>query len=107
MRLILVLGDQLSDDLSALRDADFSRDIVVMAEVMAEGTYVPHHPQKIALVLTAMRKFAATLQALPLPLRVLPDDRFICAPEVFAAWAASRKSLRMEWFYRDMRRRTG
>src|SRR3989338_2164086 len=63
MRLILVLGDQLSDDLSALRDADFSRDIVVMAEVMAEGTYVPHHPQKIALVLTAMRKFAASLQA--------------------------------------------
>ena len=53
MRLILVLGDQLSDDLSALRLADPTQDVVVMAEVMAEGTYVPHHPQKIGLVLTA------------------------------------------------------
>ncbi|MGO4854531.1 cryptochrome/photolyase family protein [Phaeovulum sp. W22_SRMD_FR3] len=158
MRLILVLGDQLSDDLAALRQADPARDLIVMAEVMEEGSYVPHHPQKIALVLTAMRKFAARLRGqgfrvayaalddpetgpslpaevirrmaetgaeevlvttpgdwrllaslrdLPLPLRFLPDDRFLCPPEVFTAWASERKSLRMEWFYRDMRRRTG
>ena len=158
MRLILVLGDQLSDDLSALRIADPAQDVVVRAEVMAEGTYVPHHPQKIGLVLTAMRKFAtrlrargftvayarlddpetapsipaellrrmaetgaegivattpgdwrllAALQDMPVPLRLLPDDRFLCPPELFAAWAAARKTLRMEWFYRDMRRRTG
>ncbi|MCE8421541.1 cryptochrome/photolyase family protein, partial [Rhodovulum sulfidophilum] len=36
-RLILVLGDQLSDDLPALRAADPSADLVVMAEVMEEG----------------------------------------------------------------------
>ena len=36
-RLVLVLGDQLSDDLSALRAADKDRDVVVMAEVMAEA----------------------------------------------------------------------
>ncbi len=158
MRLILVLGDQLSPDLSSLRQADPSQDVVVMAEVMAEATAVPHHPQKIALVLTAMRKFATSLRAngfrvlysklddpdtgpslptellrrmadtgaaeiivtspgdwrllqalqdAPLPIRLLPDDRFLCPPEVFAAWAEGRKSLRMEWFYRDMRRRTG
>ncbi len=34
-----------------------------MAEVMAEGTHVPHHPQKIALILSAMRHFAAELSA--------------------------------------------
>ena len=61
-RLVLVLGDQLSDDLSALRAADKDRDVVVMAEVMAEAEYVPHHPQKIALVLASMRKFAAHLR---------------------------------------------
>ncbi len=60
-RLILVLGDQLTDTVAALRAADPARDVVVMAEVMAEGTYVRHHPQKIALVLTAMRKFATHL----------------------------------------------
>ena len=60
-RLVLVLGDQLSEGLSALKAADPARDVVVMAEVLDEGTYVPHHPKKIALVLAAMRRFAAHL----------------------------------------------
>ena len=157
-RLILVLGDQLSQDVAALRAGDRDRDIVVMAEVMAEGTSVPHHPQKIALVLTAMRKFAqqlradgwrvaystlddpanshtivgellrradefvatdvlatkpgewrliAALEAAPLTLTLLPDDRFLCSEVEFAEWAAGRKQLRMEFFYREMRRKTG
>ena len=62
-RLILVLGDQLSPEMAALRAGDRARDIVVMAEVMAEATDVPHHPQKIALILSAMRHFAAELRA--------------------------------------------
>ena len=37
--------------------------LVVMAEVGAEARYVPHHPQKIALVLAAMRHFAGHLRA--------------------------------------------
>ena len=45
-RLILVLGDQLSDNLSALREAR-EGDVVVMAEVMDEASYVRHHPKKI------------------------------------------------------------
>jgi deoxyribodipyrimidine photolyase-related protein len=156
--LVLVLGDQLTPDLAALKAADRDRDVVVMAEVMGEGTSVPHHPQKIALILAAMRKFAAALTAegwrvqysrlddpgnsqtiqgellrrasacgatevlatkpgewrlvqdlqdLPLPVTMLPDDRFLCSEPEFAAWADGRKQLRMEWFYRDMRRKTG
>ncbi|MBB4212130.1 deoxyribodipyrimidine photolyase-related protein [Rhodothalassium salexigens DSM 2132] len=35
------------------------------------------------------------------------DDRFVCSPGDFARWAEGRKTLRMEYFYRDMRRRTG
>ena len=54
-RLILVLGDQLSLDMAALNAADKDRDVVVMAEVMEEGSYVPHHPKKIALILSGMR----------------------------------------------------
>ncbi len=156
-RLILILGDQLSPDIAALRCADITRDTVVMAEVMAEGTSVPHHPQKIVLILTAMRKFAAQLRSmgwrvlysdledpensqtitgellrravetgaqsvlatqcgewrlraaladLPLPVSQLPDDRFICSEAEFGLWAEGRKQLRMEYFYRDMRRKT-
>ena len=61
-RLILVLGDQLTPEVAALRAADKTRDVVIMAEVAAETSYVPHHPKKIALVLSAMRKFAARLE---------------------------------------------
>lgn len=40
-------------------------------------------------------------------LSVLPDSRFICSKTEFAQWASGRKQLRMEYFYRDMRRKTG
>jgi len=60
--LRLVLGDQLSDDLSALEDLDPQRDVVLMMEVTEETTYVLHHKQKIVLVLAAMRHFAAALR---------------------------------------------
>lgn len=43
----------------------------------------------------------------PVPLDILPDDRFLCSPGEFRAWAEGRKQLRMEYFYRDMRRKTG
>ena len=38
---------------------------------------------------------------------ILGDDRFFATPASFAAWAANRKQLRMEFFYRDMRRLSG
>jgi deoxyribodipyrimidine photolyase-related protein len=60
--LRIVLGDQLSLDLSALVDLDPGRDIVLMMEVAEEGTYVRHHKQKIVLVLSAMRHFAEALR---------------------------------------------
>ncbi|MBC7579762.1 MAG: cryptochrome/photolyase family protein [Tardiphaga sp.] len=60
--LRIVLGDQLSHSLSALNDLDPGRDVVLMMEVEQEGTYVPHHKQKIVLVLSAMRHFAEALR---------------------------------------------
>ncbi len=157
-RLILVLGDQLSSELSALRGGDPAKDVVVMAEVADETRYVPHHPKKIAFIFAAMRKFAQALreegwevlytrlddndnagsivgellrraeetgaqevlatepgewrliQALndaPLPVTLLDDTRFLASHATFEKWAEGRKQLRMEYFYRDMRRKTG
>lgn len=157
-RLILILGDQLSHSISALRAADKTRDVVVIAEVAEEGSYVPHHPKKVALILSAMRHFAQELQEdgwnvvytrlddpeaaksivgelmrraeehgttevitsqpgewrlikalgnAPLTLTQLPDDRFIASQPEFDEWAEGRKQLRMEYFYRQMRRKTG
>ena len=162
--LRLVLGDQISDGrLSSLRDLDPRRDVVLMAEVMSEASYVRHHKQKFALVFSGMRQLAdrlreagavvryvrlddpanthslngETLRALgdqpfervvvtepgewrlvrafdelahlaPVPVEVRPDDRFICSRAEFEAWAQDgRNELRMEFFYRLMRRRTG
>ncbi len=72
--LRLVLGDQLTATLSALRDLDPARDVVLLAEVRAETEYVPHHPQKIALVLSAMRHFAADLRARGVTVRYVALD---------------------------------
>jgi deoxyribodipyrimidine photolyase-related protein len=60
--LRVVLGDQLSRSLTALAGIDPSVDVVLMMEVAEESTYVPHHKQKIVLVLSAMRHFAADLR---------------------------------------------
>jgi deoxyribodipyrimidine photolyase-related protein len=49
----------------------------------------------------------ALATALPCPLDLLEDDRFIASIAEFRAWASGRKALRMEYFYRDMRRKTG
>ena len=157
-RLALVLGDQLSFELAALRDLDPERDAVLMAEVAEEATYVSHHPQKIALIFSAMRHFAEALrqrgwrvlysrlddphnsgsivgelqracadlgigevhacvcgewrlqqalQSSGLPLVWHEDDRFFCSRAAFAAWAKGKRQLRMEFFYREMRKRTG
>ena len=46
-------------------------------------------------------------ERLPVRTRILPDTRFVCPLTDFAQWAAGRRELRMEYFYRDMRRRTG
>lgn len=159
--LRVVLGDQLSDDLSSLRDLA-PGDVVLMAEVMDECTYVPHHSHKIVLVLSAMRHFAESLrgrgvavdyvrldapgntqslrgeviraaaehrvdqvvvtepgefrvladmrswpEGLGVPVEIRGDDRFLCSIGQFRDWAAGRKSLRLEFFYRDMRRGHG
>ena len=58
----LVLGDQLSRSLSGLADLDKERDVVLMAEVIEEVTYVRHHKRKVAFLFSAMRHFADELR---------------------------------------------
>lgn len=158
--LRLILGDQLSDRISALQDCSKLEDIILMCEVWNEATYVRHHQKKIAFLFSAMRHFAKDLQengyrveystldqddnvgsftgevaralkrhdinriivtfpgeyrvleemqawekAFGIPVEIRPDDRFLCSPEEFAAWAEGRKQLRMEYFYREMRKK--
>ena len=66
--LVLVLGDQLDAQSSALQDFDPAQDVVWMAEVAEESTHVWSAKQRIAVFLSAMRHFAHELQALGMPL---------------------------------------
>lgn len=45
--------------------------------------------------------------ALGVSFEVLDDTRFLATREEFDTWAEGRKQLRMEYFYRDMRRKYG
>lgn len=51
------------------------------------------------------RDLAAAAEAAGVPLEVRADRHFLCTREEFAAHAKGRKQLRMEFFYREMRRK--
>lgn len=42
-----------------------------------------------------------------LPIEIRDDDRFFATPAEFKSWAEPRKELRMEFFYREMRKKSG
>ena len=53
-------------------------------------------------LLSAFQLWAEDLEV---PVVLRDDDRFLCTTEEFAQWAEGRKQLRMEFFYREMRRK--
>jgi len=65
--LVIVLGDQLDAESSALQDFDATQDMVWMAEVAEESTHVWSAKQRIAVFLSAMRHFADHLRKQGLP----------------------------------------
>ncbi len=158
MTLRLILGDQLSHNVSSLEGAHPDTDTILMCEVWDEATYVKHHKKKIAFIFSAMRHFTEELRekgftvhytklddgdnagsfrgeverfcaehspekvivteaseyrvlddmkTWDVDLDIRSDNRFLCSPEKFAEWAEGRKQLRMEYFYREMRKEHG
>jgi deoxyribodipyrimidine photolyase-related protein len=77
-----------------------------LADAVAE-----HRPERIVVTEAGEWRVSEMIRSwrdlFGLPVDILPDDRFLCSHGEFAVWAAGRKQLRMEYFYRDMRRRTG
>jgi deoxyribodipyrimidine photolyase-related protein len=160
--LVLVLGDQLNLDSSALADFDPQQDAIWMAEVIEESTHVPSSQQRTTLFLSAMRHFAQTLKLKQWPvhythlddannagtlagelekailelkpqqlvmtapgewrvlqslravakqcklsLEVKDDTHFFSTVREFAEHAKGRTQLRQEFFYRELRQKTG
>ena len=160
--LVLILGDQLDDDASALTDFDPEQDAIWMAEVDEESTHVASSKQRTTVFLSAMRHHATHLRAKgwrviyselddayntgtlsgelekairttcperlimtapgewrvlqnlravarahQLHLEIRDDTHFFSTVRDFSQHMASRKSLRLEFFYREMRQQTG
>lgn len=158
--LVIVLGDQLDFQSSALQGFDTAQDAVWMAEVAQESTYVWSAKQRIAVFLSAMRHFAQSLRELGLPMdytrldapdnagtlalelgkaiarlqpaalvmsapgdwRVLQslravakehalalhlrdDTHFFSTVREFASYAQGKKQVRLEYWYRELRRK--
>ena len=156
----LILGDQLSESVSSLKDYNPDTDVILICEVWDEATYVKHHKKKIAFLFSAMRHFAEVLihkgynveytklndpnnagsfkgeakrilqkyaldriivthpgeyrvlqdirsleVELTIAVEIREDDRFLCNLNEFASWAKDRKQLRLEYFYREMRKK--
>ena len=71
-----------------------------------------HHPfERVVITEPGEWRLAQAFDDLahmaPVPVEIRPDDRFICSRRRFEAWAEGRAELRMEFFYREMRRETG
>ena len=60
--LCVILGDQLSPNISSLKGFKKKQDKILMMEVFNEAEYVNHHKKKLVLVFSAMRHFAKELQ---------------------------------------------
>ncbi len=54
-----------------------------------------------------LQQLRETVACAGVPLTIEPDRHFYCDVRAFAAWARTQPELRLEFFYREMRRRHG
>ncbi|MFZ5832466.1 MAG: cryptochrome/photolyase family protein [Planctomycetota bacterium] len=70
-----------------------------------------HKPKRLVLVepgeWRVREVFREAAREAKCELELRPDRHFLCTPEEFTEHAEGRKQLRMEFFYREMRRKTG
>lgn len=70
-----------------------------------------HAPENIRVTEAGEWRVKAMLDSwndrFDIPVTICPDDRFLASHAEFESWAGGLKQLRMEFFYRDMRRKSG
>lgn len=68
-------------------------------------------PERVIVTEASERRVLEAMQtwqeALGLPVDIREDDRFLASHAMFRNWAEGRRELTMEYFYREMRRKTG
>lgn len=99
-----------------LREAGYQVHYVTLDDEENTGTFTSeltravqqYQPNKVIVteasehrVLQAMKSWQASLG---ITVDIRPDRRFLCSHQGFANWAKGRKQLRMEYFYREVRK---
>ena len=104
---------------TALRVAGWTVDYVKLGDQDNSGSFTGelaraierHNPSLIRVTEAGEWRVKAMLDSwcdrFDVAVDILPDDRFLATHEEFERWAEERKQLRMEFFYRDMRRKSG
>ena len=68
-------------------------------------------PQRLVMVRAGdwrvQQAIETTARSAGVALEVRPDRHFIAPPQAFAAWAGGRRELRLEYWYRELRRQSG
>jgi deoxyribodipyrimidine photolyase-related protein len=103
----------------ALQQAGWTVDYVKLDDSDNAGSFTGeiaraverHAPDRIIVTESGEWRVQAMLDAwemmFGIPVDICADTRFIATHREFDDWAEGRKALRMEFFYRDMRRKTG
>lgn len=117
-KIVLILS-AMRHFAAELRDAGWTVDYIALEDGGNSGSFTGeisravdrHGASEVRVVEPGEWRVLKSLEGLkgPLsvPLEILPDDRFVCSLNDFYTWAQSRDTLRMENFYREMRRKTG
>ena len=102
-----------------LREAGWTVDYVKLDDKDNAGSFTgelaraveDHSPRLIRVVEAGEWRVRQDMEQwpdkFPCDVEILRDDRFICPQPEFDEWAEGRTELRMEFFYREMRRKTG
>ncbi len=102
----------------SLRDQGWLVDYVALTDEDNTGSFTQelrravqrHAPKQIRLCepseYRVLEEASGWEEALDVPITLMPDSRFIASKSEFARWADGRKQYRMEYFYREMRRKT-
>jgi deoxyribodipyrimidine photolyase-related protein len=103
----------------ALREAGWQVDYVRLDDPDNTGSFTGevaralqrHAPDRIIVTEAGEWRVSAMLESwetlFGLPVEIRPDTRFLCSHREFETWAEGRATLTMEFFYREMRAKTG
>ena len=102
-----------------LRQAGWTVDYVELTDPDNSGSFTVelaralerHEIEEVRVVKAGEWRVQAMIDEWPdrfdVPVQIFEDDRFICALSEFQDWADDRKTITMEYFYREMRKKTG